>query len=152
MRLISFAILSVHKDCFHFYIMLTKLLYSCFVSFFDLYKEYKICLISFLSFSELFPAFDWAKVIGNLLRILLGVSIFSPCPCWFCFLNSRIFSTASIISLGFTIYFYSSLMFSVSFFKLINPLLIIFTKSLFLYLSIILYKSFNISPALWKLK
>ena len=29
--------------------------------FFDLYKEYSSCLISFLSFSELFPAFNWDK-------------------------------------------------------------------------------------------
>ena len=65
--------------------MLIKLLYSCFVSFLDLYKEYNNCLISFLSFSELFPAFNWAKVIGNLLSIWFGVSFFNPCPCWFPF-------------------------------------------------------------------
>ena len=44
--------------------MSTKLLESCFVSVFDLYKEYNNCLILFLSFSELFPDFDWAKEIG----------------------------------------------------------------------------------------
>ena len=34
----------------------------------------------FLSFSELFPAFNWAKEIGNLLSIWFGVSIFKPSP------------------------------------------------------------------------
>ena len=57
-----------------------KLLHSCFVSFFDLYKEYDNYLFSFLSFSELFPAFDWAEEIGNLLSIWLDVKIFNPCP------------------------------------------------------------------------
>ena len=60
--------------------MSTKLLQSCFVSFFDLYKEYNNCLISFLSFSELFSAFKWAEEIGNLLSIWFGVSIFNPFP------------------------------------------------------------------------
>ena len=56
--------------------MSIKLLYSYFVSFFDLYKEYNNCLISFLSFSELFPAFNLAKVIGNLLSIFGLVLVF----------------------------------------------------------------------------
>ena len=63
--------------------MSTKLLESCFVSYFDLYKEYNSCLISFLSFSELFPAFNCAKVIGNLLSIWFGVSIFRHFPIFF---------------------------------------------------------------------
>ena len=50
--------------------------------FFEWYKEYNRCLIS-LSFSELFSAFNCARVIGNLLSIWSGVSIFSPCPFWF---------------------------------------------------------------------
>ena len=37
----------------------------------------------FLSFSELFPAFNWAKEIGNLLSIWFGVSTFKPCPFYF---------------------------------------------------------------------
>ena len=49
--------------------MSIKLLYSCFVSFSDLYKEYKISLILFLNFSELSPAFNWAKEIGNIISI-----------------------------------------------------------------------------------
>ena len=60
--------------------MSIKLLYSFFVSFFDLHKEYNICLILFLKFSELFPAFNWAKEIGNLPSIWFGVSIFKPFP------------------------------------------------------------------------
>ena len=83
--------------------MLIKLLQISFVSFFDLYKEYNSCLISFLSFSELFPAGNWAKVIGNLLSIWLGAKIFNPFPCCFCSLNSRIFLTISTISYGFSI-------------------------------------------------
>ena len=55
--------------------MSTKLLWGCFVSFFDLCKEYNSYLILFLSFCELFLAFNWAKVIGNLLSIWYDVSI-----------------------------------------------------------------------------
>ena len=69
--------------------MSTKLLYSCFVCFFYLYKEYNNCLISFLSFSELFPTFNWAKVIGNLLSIWFGVDIFKSCPNCFSLLSAQ---------------------------------------------------------------
>ena len=97
-----------------------------FVRVFDLYKEDNNCMISFLSFSELFPTFNWAKEIGNLLRIWLGVSIFSPCPdC--CLLNSRIFSTIFTFSFGLSVYFSSLLISSVSFLKSLNPPLIKFT-------------------------
>ena len=41
------------------------------------------CLISFLNFSELIPAFSCAKVIGNLLSIWYEVNIFSPWFSWF---------------------------------------------------------------------
>ena len=54
-------------------------------------------LISFLRFSELFPPFNWAKGIGNLLNIWLGISIFSSFPDWISLLNSRILSIISII-------------------------------------------------------
>ena len=94
-----------------------------FCKFFDLCKEYNSCLISFLSFSESFPAFDWAKEIGNLSSIWSAVSIFSPCPdC--CLLNSRIFSTISTISFGFSVSFSFSLIYSIFSFKSINPFLI----------------------------
>ena len=53
--------------------MSIKLLQSCLRSFLDWYKENNNCLISFLSFSELFPAFNCAKEIGNLLAFGLGV-------------------------------------------------------------------------------
>ena len=46
-----------------------KLLYTCLVIFFEWYREYNSCLISFLSSSELFPASICAKEIGNLLSI-----------------------------------------------------------------------------------
>ena len=60
--------------------MSIKLIQMFFVSFFDVDKEYNSYLISFLSFSELFPAFSCAKEIGNLLTIWFGVSILSHFP------------------------------------------------------------------------
>ena len=48
--------------------------------FFDLYKECNSCLISLLSFSELFPAFNSAKETGNLISFSFGVKNFNPCP------------------------------------------------------------------------
>ena len=53
------------------------------VSFSHLHEEYNSCLISFLSFSGLFSAFNWANEIGNLLSIGIGVSIFKPFPLCF---------------------------------------------------------------------
>ena len=81
--------------------MSIKLLYIVFVSFFHLYKEYSNCLISFLSFSELFLAFNWDKKIDNLLSIWFGVRIFSPCPSYSansCLLN---FVLSAILSSKF---------------------------------------------------
>ena len=88
--------------------MSIKLLYSCFVSFFDLYKEYNNCLIPFLSFSELFPAFNWAKVIGNLLSIWSGVKSFNLCPgCFWIFsLKLRISLTIFNILFGCFLFFF----------------------------------------------
>ena len=95
-----------------------------FETFFDLYKEYNNCLISFLSFSELFPAINWAKEIGNPLSIWFGVSIFKPPP-QFSSVKLRICSTISIILLFSSILFALSLgVFSESFFKLVNALFI----------------------------
>ena len=60
---------------------------------FEQYSEYSSCLMSFLSFCELFPAFKCAKVIGNLVSIWSGVNTLSPWPVFFfvpqnfCFLN-----------------------------------------------------------------
>ena len=60
------------------------------VNFFERNKEYNSCLISFLSFSELFPAFNCAKVFVNLLSIGSRANIFSPYPFYFllCAANS----------------------------------------------------------------
>ena len=58
-----------------------------------MYKEFDNCLIWFLSFSEIFPDFNWAKETGNLLSIWFGVGIFSPWP--FCFLLSTTSSSLS---------------------------------------------------------
>ena len=83
-------------------------------------------------FTELFPAFNWAKETGNLLSIWFGVSIFSPSPCC-CLLNSRIFSTISNISFGFLVSFFYSLISSVSSFKSLNPLSVKPTRILFFF-------------------
>ena len=40
-----------------------------FVNLFGRYKEYNSFLISFLSFFELIPAFNYTKEIGNLFSI-----------------------------------------------------------------------------------
>ena len=124
--------------------MSTKLLEICFVSFFDLYKDYNNCLISFLSFSELFPAFNCAKVIGNLLSICFGVKIFRPKPrCfWISLLKSRISLMASNIWFGFLSYISSSDNFLVSYFKLLYLFLISSTNILFFFLSFVSYNCF----------
>ena len=73
------------------------------VNFFKWYKEFDSCLISFISFCELFPAFNWAKVIGNLLSIWSGVNIFSPIPLCFLFCSadySLSNSDISVVSSG----------------------------------------------------
>ena len=128
--------------------MSTKLLYSYFVSISDQYKEYNNCPISILSFPELFPVFNWAKVIGNLLRIWLGVSIFSPSPNWFSLLNSRISSAIFNILSGFSIYISFLDIFLISSFKSIIPLLI----TLFFFLFIVLYNNFAKTVGDTKLK
>ena len=46
---------------------------DCLIQLFERYKEYNSYVIWFLNFSELFPAFNWAKEIGNLLSIWSGV-------------------------------------------------------------------------------
>ena len=55
-----------------------KLLWTVFFNFFERYQEYNSFLISFFNLSELFSVFNCAKIIGNLLSIWSGVSIFSP--------------------------------------------------------------------------
>ena len=62
---------------------LTVLLYTFLVISFDWYKEQTICLIPFNKFSELFPAFTYARAIGNLWSNCLGVNILSPLPSFF---------------------------------------------------------------------
>ena len=133
--------------------MSIKLLYSCFVSFFDLYKEYNNCLISFLSFSELF---NWAKVIGRLLSIWFGVGIFKPCPEWYYLLNSiNVWTIFNIFTAFLFIYFFF-LSFSdialILFFKSINPLSITFTNLSLSFLFFISYNFFVKTVAATKLK
>ena len=74
-----------------------------------------------------------------------------PCSSCFCLLNLRISLTISTILSGFSIYLSSSDISSISSFKSFNPLLIIFTNSLF-WLVFTFYRDFNISLGLWKLK
>ena len=66
---------------YYTFIEFILLSYTFLVISFDQYKEYMIFLISFNKFSDVLPAFTFAKVIGNLLSICLGVDIFSPFPC-----------------------------------------------------------------------
>ena len=56
MWFISFTIFSFHKESLHFYIDLTKLLWTVLVNTFDLYSKYNICLVSFFSLLESSPA------------------------------------------------------------------------------------------------
>ena len=101
----------------------TKLLYTCLVIFFEREREYRSCLVSFLSFPELFPALYSAKEIGNLLSIWLGTEIFNPCPDCFCLLNLRVSSAISTISSGFSFFFHFQTHFLVSSCKPFNPLI-----------------------------
>ena len=60
-----------------------------------------ICLISFITFSDVLLAFTCAGAIGNLWRICLKVNILSLLPfCWL--LKFRNFSAIPIILFGFT--------------------------------------------------
>ena len=54
------------------------MLFTFLVISFDQYKEYTICLISFNKLSQLLPALIYARAVGNLLSICLGVHILSP--------------------------------------------------------------------------
>ena len=77
------------------------LLYTFLVISSARYKEYMICLISFITFSDVLLAFTCAGAIGNLWRICLKVNILSLSPfCWL--LKLRSFSAIPIILFGFT--------------------------------------------------
>ena len=80
MRSTRFNIFAAHKNFFHVLDNLSQAFINVLLKFYELYKEYNSCLISLLSFSVLFPAFNDAKEVGNLLSDWFGVSIFSPCP------------------------------------------------------------------------
>ena len=51
-----------------------------FSDFFAQYKEYIIFLNPFSKFSDVLPAFNFARAIGNLWSICLGVNILRPSP------------------------------------------------------------------------
>ena len=53
------------------------LLYTFSVTSFDWYNEWTICLILFNKLFQLLPAFTYARAIGNLWSICLGVSTLS---------------------------------------------------------------------------
>ena len=96
-----FTVFGAQNDCFY---VLDNVDQTFIELYFDLCKQCNNCLMSFLSFSELFPAFNWAEEIDNLLSICFGVNIFSPCPC--CgLLNPRIFQQDLLFHLDFQFLF-----------------------------------------------
>ena len=70
----------IHKYSIHFCII--HLFKSFLVIVFLWYKQDLIDLISFSKFSDKFLAFTFARAIGNLWSICLGVNNFSPFPCF----------------------------------------------------------------------
>ena len=129
----------------------------------------RIYLILFLSFSELFPAFNWAKVSGNQLSIWFGVNVFKPFPCLFLFCSAdsslsnsgiSVVSDCSpvFLSLGFIISFNSDKIYAIFSSFVVNGCLVsnFFTSStISLYFSInsctfifLLFMSFNKLSAL----
>ena len=115
-----------------------------------MYKEYNNCLISFFSFSELFPAINWPKEIGNLISIW----------CWYIYSFPFLLSN-KLENLFNNIYYFiwvfgffsCSLISSISSFKTLNPLLI---KATWIVSFLVLFSDlFNLSsnaPRSWTLK
>ena len=96
------------------------LLYTFLLICLDWYKEYTISLISFNKLSELVPAFTYARAIGNLWSICLGVNILSPFPLVsFCFDSERasglIFALSFNKSIIFCLELLRFLMFSIAY-------------------------------------
>ena len=54
------------------------MLYTFLVISFALNKE---CMISFSKFSDVLPAFTYARAIGNLRSFCLGVDVLNSFPC-----------------------------------------------------------------------
>ena len=73
---------------FYIFIEFIILLHTFLVISFAKYKEDIIWRISFIKPPNLFPGFIWARAIGNLWRICLGVSILSPFLCFALYLAS----------------------------------------------------------------
>ena len=65
---------------FYNFIEFIILLYTFLVISFAGYKEYRICLISFSTFSDVLPACTCARAIDNLWSICVGVNILNPLP------------------------------------------------------------------------
>ena len=57
------------------------MLYTFLVVSFSRYKRYIIFLILLTEFSHVLPALTWARAIGNLENICLGLNILTPFPC-----------------------------------------------------------------------
>ena len=68
-RFISFTIFIVYENHFYSLNLLIKYLWIVLVNFFERYSEYSSCLISFLSFCDLFLDRNCSKVIVNLLSV-----------------------------------------------------------------------------------
>ena len=60
---------------FYKFIEFIILLYTFLVFYFSRYKEYIICLFLFSKFSDVLPAFTYARAIGKFWSICLGVNI-----------------------------------------------------------------------------
>ena len=117
-------------------------------------RIYHICLISFFSFSELFPAFDCAKEVGNLQTIWFGFSIFKPESCCFqiILLKSKISLTIPNILSGFSVFISSLDIFSITFFQLLHLNLISSANSLFFFFSFVSYNFFCQNSRCYKIK
>ena len=113
MWFICLTVFAVHKNCFHVLNNVNQTFIDVFCKFFWSVQKCSSCLISFLSFSELFSAFNWASKIGNLLSIWFDVSIFNPRPGWFflCAADSSL-SKSGILSCHLTLSKISSIAFT----------------------------------------
>ena len=84
-RIKCFTIFRIHKYSIHFFyyifIEFNILLYLFLVISFAWYIECMIYLISLSKFWDVLFPFTFARVIGNLWIMWLGVNIFNPFPC-----------------------------------------------------------------------
>ena len=150
-----FTILRIHKlvpTLFSNLIEFIISLYNFLVTYSSRYKEYMICLISFIKFPDVLPTFTCSRAIGNLWSICLGVSIliclakFKESPLPRCYLLKSIFFL-TIWTTFFEFSFSRISFLLILFLKSIGRLLILFTDFSFLFcltLSLLI-KTMNLS-------